>query len=323
MTLVPFFQKMTKHKIRHKNYKKYFAILGVLIIIFFGVLYTLVTNLDGAKKEAQILFVGDMFFDRQIRKVISNKGGDYIFDCLDNYLKEFDLVVGNLEGPITDNPSVSLGSEIGSPQNFVFTFPPLTAKLLHKNNVKVVSLSNNHIGNFGGEGIAATHKYLDQAGVKYFGGILGNEPILRKTVSAINFSFVSYNQFGGKNSEQVAQDIKSEKTNQRKENRKVIVFAHWGEEYTAPTEHMKQTAKLFADSGADLIIGAHPHVIQESEKIGDTLVYYSLGNFIFDQYWNKEVSTGLGVVATFSKNNLSISEQKFEIERTGQTCRQN
>lgn len=298
----------------------YFGVLliGVVLLLFW-------LGLDLAKysnrqNSATLLFIGDMFFDRQIRKVISNKGEDYIFDCLHNYLKEFDLVVGNLEGPITDNRSVSLGSEIGSPQNFVFTFPPLTAKLLHKNNVNVVSLGNNHIGNFGGEGITATHKYLDQAGVKYFGGILGDEPILRKNVSGIDFSFVSYNQFGGKSSEQVAQDIKSEKTGSKKQNRKVIVFAHWGEEYTVPTEHMKQAAKLFADSGADLIIGAHPHVIQESEKIGETLVYYSLGNFIFDQYWNKEVATGLGVVATFSKNNLSISEQKFEIERAGQTC---
>ncbi len=302
------------------KHKKYLLILACAVALstWFALKYT-----EGTGEEARILFVGDMFFDRQIRTVISDKGENYIFNCLHNYLKEFDLVVGNLEGPVTDNPSVSEGSEIGSPQNFVFTFPPLTAKLLYKNNVNVVSLGNNHIGNFGGEGIASTHQYLDQAGIKYFGGVLGNEPILKKTVSGINFSFIGYNQFGGKSAGQVALDIKSEKMRDENKNIKVVVFAHWGEEYTVPTEHMKQTAKLFADSGADLIIGAHPHVIQESERVGETLVYYSLGNFIFDQYWNKEVSTGLGVVATFSKNNLSISEQKFDIKRTGQTCLQN
>lgn len=298
------------------RHKKYIVVLIGLVVLstwlFFE--YTKSTS------EAKILFVGDIFFDRQIRKVITDKGEDYILGCLGDYLKEFDLVVGNLEGPITDNPSVSLGSEIGSPQNFVFTFPPLSAKLLYKNNIRVVSLGNNHIGNFGQAGIASTYEYLDRAGVEYFGGVSGNEPILRKNINGIDFSFIAYNQFGGKSKEQVASDIKSEKMGEKKQKRKVVVFAHWGEEYTVPTEHMKQAAKLFAESGADLIIGAHPHVIQESERVGETPIYYSLGNFIFDQYWNKEVSTGLGVVATFSKNNLSLGEQKFEVKRSGQTC---
>ncbi len=269
-------------------------------------------------RPVKVLFVGDMFFDRQIRQVIARQGEGQVFGCVSNFLKEFDLVVGNLEGPITDNPSVSLGSAIGSPQNFVFTFPPSTAKLLAKNNIRAVSIGNNHIGNFGHEGLTSTRKYLDKAGVAYFGGIEGDEDILRKEVRGVPFVFMAYNQFGGEDPLHVASRIKLERAKNQKA--KIIVFAHWGEEYVGPTDHMRRSAKLFAESGADLIIGAHPHIIQEREMFGETPVYYSLGNFVFDQYWNKEVSTGLGVIASFDDQDLKTDTRKFDLHRSGQTC---
>ncbi len=266
--------------------------------------------------KAKIIFVGDMFFDRQIRKVIYAKGEDHVFSCIHDFLKEADVVVGNLEGPITENASVSLLSQVGAPDNFIFTFPTITAELLAKNNIKIVSLGNNHIGNFGREGIASTHKYLQEAGVEYFGGLSGNEPIHQTKIGGQKISFIAYNEFGGESAQKVAEKIKSEKA----AGQKVIVFAHWGEEYIAPVARVKKAAKLFAESGADFIVGAHPHVIQNSERVGDTQVYYSLGNFIFDQYWNKEVSTGLVLELNIKGDDMSIIEHKVSINRDGTTC---
>lgn len=289
--------------------RKFFILIGVIVGL--TLLYFI-----SPKQESKIFFVGDMFFDRHIRKAIYAKGEDYIFSCIGDFLKEADLVVGNLEGPVTENASVSLLSQVGAPDNFTFTFPTITAKLLAKNNIKVVSLGNNHIGNFGKDGIASTHKYLEEAGVEYFGGLSGDEPIHQTKIKGQKISFIAYNEFGGESTQKVAEKIVAEK----EAGQKVIVFAHWGEEYIAPVARVKKAAKLFAESGASLVVGAHPHVIQNSERVGDTQVYYSLGNFIFDQYWNKEVSTGLVLELNIKGDDMNVIEHKVSINRDGTTC---
>lgn len=312
---------MRQNKISKDSKTKAAAIVFFLIVFLVWAGITLSKDLkDGitSSHKAHLLFVGDMFFDRQIRTVMQNKGDKFVFACVDDFLGQFDSVIGNLEGPITNYDSVSLGSEVGSPQNYIFTFPSSTAKLLSKNNIKIVSLGNNHIGNFGKEGILQTKKYLDDANVDYFGGINGDEPILRKEISGVPLSFISYNQFGGKSPSEISKDISLE----RKAGRKVIVFAHWGEEYTGATQNMKRNAKLFAESGASLVIGAHPHVILAQEKSGDAEIFYSLGNFIFDQYWTPEVSTGMGVEVVISENAVETRVHSFEIRRSGETCLQ-
>lgn len=267
-------------------------------------------------KEVRLLFVGDIFFDRYIRKVMETKGQDFVFSCVNEFLNGYDLVVGNLEGPITDFPSISLGSEIGSPNNFIFTFPTSSAKILHKNNIKIVNLGNNHISNFGKEGFASTKKFLGEYGVEYFGGYYGDEPVLKKEIKGNEISFVSFNEFGGEKAEIIAEKIRGEKV----EGRVVFVYTHWGDEYIAPSQRIKNYAKLFAEAGANFVIGSHPHVVLESEKIGDTLVYYSLGNFLFDQYWNEEVRTGLALEIKIKGNTSEILEHKTYLEKDGRVC---
>lgn len=279
------------------------------------VLLVAVFGLKG-RREARILFAGDLFFDRYIRQVALAKGEDYIFSCAGDFLKKADFVVGNLEGPITENPSVSLNSKTESADNFVFTFPIWTAKLLQKNNFGAVNLGNNHIGNFGLKGIASTRKFLEEAKVAYFGGISGDEPIYRANAGGIKISFVSYNEFGGESALKVSQNI----TEEVEAGRKVIVYAHWGDEYSLVLERVKTAAMLLAKSGASLIIGSHPHIILPSETIGNTIVYYSLGNFIFDQYWDKEVSTGLVVELRIKSGKIQTTEYKVSMNKDGRTC---
>jgi poly-gamma-glutamate synthesis protein (capsule biosynthesis protein) len=100
----------------------------------------------------------------------------------------------------------------------------------------------------------------------------------------------------------------------------VIVYAHWGEEYIDPPASVRKTAKLFAESGADLIVGSHPHIVQSNEMIGDTPVYYSLGNFIFDQYWNAKVTNGLALLVHISENKINIDERPVQLKTDGRTC---
>ena len=115
---------------------------------------TAAADAEAQPGRARVLFVGDMFFDRFIRQKSDRVGADFPFSCIDPLLRSADMVVGNLEGPITDNGSISVGTVPGSPNNYRFTFPKATAALLLRHNVKAVSIGNNHILNFGHEGLA-------------------------------------------------------------------------------------------------------------------------------------------------------------------------
>lgn len=270
-----------------------------------------------ASSSLSILFVGDMMFDRYIRKISNKHGNEFLFSCIDPLLFKHNFVVGNLEGPITAKPSISIDSVIGSPENYSFTFPTSTAKLLFKHNIKVVSIGNNHINNQGTFGLTQTKEFLTDASVAFFGGLAEDEKIYRTTEQGVPISFIAYNQFGGGKEESVKKSISEEKAS----GRLVIVYAHWGEEYKDVTESVRATAKNFVESGADLIVGSHPHIVQSNEMIGETPVYYSLGNFIFDQYFDKEVMKGLALSVTISKDHsLTSKEYSLLLGTDGRTC---
>ncbi len=116
-----------------------------------------------------LLFGGDMMFDRSIRTAMRKRGNDFPLVPLKDLFTQSDIVVANLEGPITDNFSRSEGSVIGSRENYFFTFDPSVAKSLKDAGVGMVNLGNNHILNFNEEGVVQTKKYLEAAEVGYFG----------------------------------------------------------------------------------------------------------------------------------------------------------
>jgi len=299
--------------------------LGILVVLFIAAYGLPAPNVqapapkDDTSDIARVLFAGDMFFDRYIRRITERVGGDFIFSCIRHRLLESDLVVGNLEGPITSHASVSAGTKPHDDGHFRFTFPPDTAELLKRNNIGAVSLGNNHIGNFGLDGMQQTRTALEASGIHHFGGLGGDEPILRIEVAGVPLSFISYNQFGGNGPDAILEKISAEKT----AHRRTIVYAHWGEEYVPETAAMKETARLFAEADADAVIGSHPHVIQGSEYIGDTLVYYSLGNFIFDQYQSSDVTHGLLVLLLIPESpdkRISVTEYPVILTSDGRTC---
>lgn len=267
--------------------------------------------------RTRILFVGDMFFDRYIRQKSDRFGSDFPFSCIDPLLQSADMVVGNLEGPITDRRPVSVGTAPGSPNNYKFTFPVETAALLRRHNIKAVSVGNNHILNFGSDGLAQTRRHLDEAGVGYFGGVAGSETIYRTDLDGVRLSLVAYNQFGGS----APQDGANLVAREREQQRTVVVFSHWGIEYSTDTSGIKAAAAMFAQNGAAAVIGSHPHVIGIHENIGNTVVFYSLGDFIFDQYFNAQVMRGLAVMLTFSGGGVAdVQEHPTHLELSGRTC---
>ena len=275
-------------------------------------------NSIASQKAVKILFVGDMMFDRHIREAVEKYGSgdyDYILAPLKEKLSDYDLVIGNLEGPITNKKSVSINTKIGEGKNFIFTFDPTVAKVLAENNIKLVNLGNNHILNQGEKGLEQTKKYLDEAGVQYFGDA---DNLETEFPSGNSVSFVSYNYSIPDSAETAIEEIKSAK----EQSNLVIVCPHWGTEYKVgdPGKTVRALAHRFVDAGADAVIGTHPHVIQESEEYKGKKIYYSLGNFVFDQYFQKETMEGLGVEMTIHpEGRLEYREVKFEMTKKGQT----
>ncbi len=281
----------------------------------------------GDIKPVKILFVGDMMFDRYIRQSVAKYGkGDYnyIFELLKDKLAGYDLVVGNLEGPITEKESISVDTEMDEKKNLVFTFDPAVAKMLFKNNIKLVSLGNNHILNQGEEGVRETKKYLDAAGVEYFGDTgTGEESVdhsqsLALGVKEMKIGFMNYNYSISNSVEAAIENIKKAK----EQSDFVIVCPHWGNEYKMddPGANIRALAHRFIDAGADAIIGTHPHVVQINEEYKGKNIYYSLGNFVFDQYFQKETMEGLGVELTINPDGaMEYNELKFKMTKKGQT----
>ncbi len=267
----------------------------------------------------RILFGGDLMFDRHIRTALRKQGNDFALAPLKETLAQADLVVANLEGPITDNASRSETSAVGARDNYYFTFDPAVAPLLKEFHIGAVNLGNNHISNFGQAGEQSTEKYLAAAGVKFFGAPVSDDKrILFQTIQGVKIALVNYDQFIFKGKEKALADIRTAK----EQAAVVILYTHWGTEYVPATEPIKVLAHQFIEAGVDLIIGSHPHVVEETEVYRGKTVYYSLGNMVFDQYFSEETKHGLLVRATLDPETKQFSFEDIPIvlQSTGQTA---
>jgi len=279
------------------------------------------------KNYIQLLFVGDLMFDRGVRYIAEKNGSnDYIFEKISSTLLDNNLVVANLEGPVTSAKSMSVTASVTSPESITFTFDPSLAKTLFNKNIRLVDLGNNHILNFGPQGVDETEKYLSEAGIKYFGVPQKKESTI-ENINGVKIGFVSYNYY-----EFRGDLIKAEKATLEEIEKirpladVVVVFCHWGDEYKLKNnKEQENLAHKFIDLGTDIVIGSHPHVIQPMEEYKGKRIYYSLGNFIFDQDFNENVKKGLGVVVKINKEtkSLDFSEKHFYLDTTGQVIEKN
>ena len=261
----------------------------------------------------KVTFVGDMMFDRAVRKTVNQNGYDYVFGDSKKIFSGSDLVIGNLEGPITPYPSRTLLSDGSMPDILSFTFPPETALALKDQGIGIVSLANNHEANFGREGILSTKEYLRNAGVSYFGDPNNFEEIETTTCkNSICIGLIGFHEFSYQNQEKIINKIHE----LRSQVNYIIIFPHWGDEYNTDfTSSQRILAHRWIDEGADLVIGAHPHVIEPIETYKDKTIFYSLGNYIFDQYFSFNTTHGLVVKLNFSQNGYTYDLQP--VDNTG------
>jgi len=313
-----------------------FFILGIVFIVFLFNLFK--ENINGnkiynyinaernnsvtsdEKQEIKLLFVGDVMITRYVEKRIKKLNKEYIypFEKILNYLKTFDYVIANLEGPISDK-----GMKVGS--KYSFRMKPEVAEALSKANINIVNLANNHIFDYGKVAFEDTLKNLEKNNIKYFGN--SYEPLIIEK-EGVKIGFLGFSDFlkhlevkENKTGIATVNDNLSEIIKKAKEKVDILIVSfHWGEEYKKiANERQRKLAKIAIDSGADLVIGHHPHVIQDIEKYKEKFIFYSLGNFIFDQNFSKETMIGGGVEVYIKNKKIeNIYFRKFYLNNNFQ-----
>lgn len=251
----------------------------------------------------RLLAVGDLMFSRSVAAKLKEKGDNYYpFDELGDTLASGDITFGNLETALTPGRAIKSGE-------MVFRSDPEIASVLSDTGFDVVSLANNHSMNFGNKGLEDTLHYLEEANIVAVGGGLNDETVREPKVierNGLRLAFLAYvdGRFTPMSYEAKekrpgvamahVEDVKRDVGRAKTMADLVVVSFHWGQEYQPKSDAIqKRLAHAAIEAGATLIIGHHPHVVQEVEKYKDGLIIYSLGNFVFDQMWSQDTRRGL------------------------------
>lgn len=259
-------------------------ILTLFLLLFFPVVVT--------AEPVVIHAVGDIMLAGSGEKIYRKYGYDYPFAATREILRQGDIVIGNLESPLA-----SSGIEF-TDKKFRFKVDPQAALALKKAGFTHLSLANNHILDFGTEGLKETLAALAANSI-ISAGAGQNLTAARKAgitaIHGVKVAFLSYSLtypeefFAGKETAGTAPgyaalftaDIAAAK----KQADCVIVAFHWGGEgLDKPKAYQIIAAHRAVDAGADIIIGHHPHTLQGVEYYGKGVIFYSLGNYAFGSY---------------------------------------
>ena len=270
--------------------------------------------------KTTISFVGDIMLTRGVKSSVDkNFGGDYnkLFENL-GALKNADILLGNLEGDVSDT-----GNNVGS--KYSFRMNPEVLPALKNAGFDIVSFTNNHVGDWNMSAFKDTLNRLAENEILKNGAGFNREEAENPTIIEKNntrFGFLSFTDVGPNwleaktdspgillaNDPRINEIIKNAKT----KCDVLIVSFHFGVEYkTIHNSRQETLAHMAINNGADMVIGTHPHVMEDIENYNGKPIVYSLGNFIFDQYFSKDTMRGMLFSATFDGMNLIGTEEKI------------
>lgn len=238
-------------------------------------------------------FAGDVMLGREIGYQFQNNNFRDLFTNLGNRVFwGTDIAWLNVEGPISDRQI----TQDRTPDDLIFLFSREAVAALEYLQITTAGLANNHTANQGRAGLETTRQLLDAAKIDWVGDPSGvNESSVKRYSRGGNeVSLIAVNVFDG-DLTGLTELIESEHA----AGQFVIVMPHWGNEYqTTHSSRQEQLATEWVNAGADLIIGMHPHVVQDVQVLTAMdgrrgLVLYSLGNFVFDQTFSAETQQGL------------------------------
>lgn len=240
-----------------------------------------------------VVLTGDILLDRGVRQVIERRGADHLFSPgVDSVLSSAQVVVGNLECPAT---------KIEAPvfKRFIFRGEPEWLQTLHRHGFTHLNLANNHSIDQGREGLMDTHRNIQRAGMVPIGAgatmneavqpvLLAESPRRVYLVPSLRLALENYAYLPDQPCvSQEPMDSLLERVRMLKRADStaiVIVSLHWGGEHTLqPVPRQRVEAHQLVMAGADVIVCHHTHTLQTVEEYRGKMIYYSIGNFIFDQ----------------------------------------
>ena len=252
----------------------------------------------------RIAFVGDVLLDRGVRKFIDKHGVDSLFSPeVDSVFRCCDMVVANLECPATD---------IVAPINkrFIFRGEPHWLQALYNHGITHLNMANNHSMDQGRQGLADTEKQIRNYGMIPLGygtsiaesiepQLLAETPRKVYLITSLRVPSENWEYIDGVPcvSESEISVIESQIDSLKHLDSKsfVIVMLHWGVEHVeVPSWYQVRDAHRLVAAGADCIVGHHPHCLQTVETYRGVPIYYSIGNFIFDQ--KKPINTRTAIL---------------------------
>ena len=282
-------------------------ILGVVLacLLIFAAYATFINSPENeVKGNVSIAITGDVMFARNMAGVLSLNSSP--FDGVSNITSKVDLLIINFENAATTSTNAVKG-------DVPLKCDPVYVPLAKANNRTIAALANNHICDYGIDGMKDTIKYLEENGIITIGAgdnesdahngttqvINGRKITVINYMDTNNFKEYSYDVMPYANGSEPGyssfdlEDAKRQIAEARKNGSDlVIVYVHFGNEYsTSPNDDQIKIAHDLIDAGADVVIGAHPHVPQGIEMYNGKPICYSLGNFIFDQS-NPETHVG-------------------------------
>lgn len=271
------------------------------------------------QKDTTLYFVGDIMLDRGVRSsVTKNFGGDYskLFANVGE-LKNADILFANLEGDVSDK-----GNNVGS--KYSFRMDPAVLPVIANAGFDIVSFANNHVGDWNVAAFTDTLRRLADNNIRKVGSGMTKTEAVQPTIiekNGVKFGFIGFSDVGpdwlkatdttpglllasDPNLPQIIQNAKAQCD-------VLIVSFHWGIEYkTVHNARQEALAHTAIDNGADMVIGHHPHVMEDIETYNGKPIVYSLGNFIFDQPFSLETMRGMLFKATFTGTTLKDTKQE-------------
>ncbi len=273
------------------------------------------------KEKTSLVFTGDIGFDRYMYEKWDDE--NLLSDEILTFLHSADHVIPNVEGPVANAEQNTTQSGV---QQLLHTIDPRAVKVLNKMKADIWNICNNHIMDAGAYGIESTLKIAEENGVKTIGAGMNidkaREPVIIDEAGGIGMFGVGYQRACRKADvdkpgcyswsdldaiQKTIDDIKSK-------CRWCIVVAHAGEEFTPlPSPYTRERYRKYLEMGADIVVGHHPHVPMNYETVGDKIIFYSLGNFIFDtDYQRSQHKTEYGIIIK-----LNFTENEFSFEPMG------
>ena len=265
------------------------------------------------EQPLKMLFFGDLMLDRHVKEVIDRKGFDYIFAQTASgtgvvWDNGYDLVGANLEGAVTDG-----GAHYPPVNAYDFAFMPELVDKLKRYNFNFFNIANNHLADQGERGIMETEANLSGLGYIYSGcpdTRIGDCSATTTELKGTKIGLAGFSQVYG-----LLDTVKLNKITGDLASTTDILIAniHWGREYEHQFGSVQAaTAHTLVDSGADIVIGHHPHVVEGIEIYRGRPIFYSLGNFVFDQYFSADTQSGLALDFSITKNQISVTLLPFK-----------